>query len=337
MANKKANCFKILATLLLLFSFSVEADITLDWPTYKARFMMDDGRIIDTGNHSISHTEGQGVGMLFAVAANDPESFKKIWHWTQTTLEDKKSHLFYWRYDPTAPMPVKDHNNASDGDTLIAWALLKAGQKWHNLNYLQSSDQITQALIRYTVVDFAHHKVMLPGRTSFQFKNKIDINPSYFIFPAWQDFAKRSHLQIWNELTKDAFNLLKTMRGKMVNLPGDWLTLHDDGVFTPASRWPARMSYDAIRIPLYLYWQQPNSDLLGVWKHWFKKYSRLQTPAWVNVQSAKTANYPMQGGLLAVRDLSLNQLNRSDTHITHQDDYYSASLKMLTVLAYKHF
>jgi endoglucanase len=38
------------------------------WESYKSRFMMPDGRIIDTGNGNVSHTEGQGFAMLLAVA-----------------------------------------------------------------------------------------------------------------------------------------------------------------------------------------------------------------------------------------------------------------------------
>ncbi len=34
------------------------------WERYKARFMMPDGRIIDTANGNVSHTEGQGFAML---------------------------------------------------------------------------------------------------------------------------------------------------------------------------------------------------------------------------------------------------------------------------------
>ncbi len=41
------------------------------WERYKARFMMPDGRIIDTANGNVSHTEGQGFAMLLAVANND--------------------------------------------------------------------------------------------------------------------------------------------------------------------------------------------------------------------------------------------------------------------------
>jgi endoglucanase len=42
--------------------------------------------------------------------------------WTERTLLRGDVALFAWRYDPRAPNPVADTNNASDGDMLIAWA-----------------------------------------------------------------------------------------------------------------------------------------------------------------------------------------------------------------------
>lgn len=93
------------------------------WESYKSRFMMPDGRIIDTGNGNVSHTEGQGFAMLLAVANNDRPAFDKLWQWTDKTLRNKENGLFYWRYNPVAPNPVADKNDATDGDTLIAWAL----------------------------------------------------------------------------------------------------------------------------------------------------------------------------------------------------------------------
>ncbi len=90
------------------------------WERYKARFMMPDGRIIDTANGNVSHTEGRGFAMLPAVANNDRPAFDKLWQWTDSTLRDKSNGLFYWRYNPVAPDPIADKNNATDGDTLIA-------------------------------------------------------------------------------------------------------------------------------------------------------------------------------------------------------------------------
>lgn len=48
------------------------------WQSYKARFVTAQGRVVDTGNGNISHSEGQGYGMLLAVAANDRETFNDL-------------------------------------------------------------------------------------------------------------------------------------------------------------------------------------------------------------------------------------------------------------------
>lgn len=48
----------------------------------------------------------------------------------------------------------------------------------------------------------------------------------------------------------------------------------------------------------------------------------------------EVAPWFMTGGLLAVRDLTLGEA-QADPQITPQDDYYSASLKLLVWLANK--
>ena len=109
------------------------------WESYKSRFMMPDGRIIDTGNGNVSHTEGQGFAMLLAVGNNDRPAFDKLWQWTDKTLRNKDNGLFYWRYNPVAPNPVADKNDATDGDTLIAWALLRAQQQAISIPNIQKT------------------------------------------------------------------------------------------------------------------------------------------------------------------------------------------------------
>ncbi len=181
------------------------------WERYKARFMMPDGRIIDTANGNVSHTEGQGFAMLLAVANNDRPAFDKLWQWTDSTLRDKSNGLFYWRYNPVAPDPIADKNNASDGDTLIAWALLRAQKQWQDKRYAIASDAITASLLKYTVVTFAGRQVMLPGVKGFNLNDHLNLNPSYFIFPAWRAFAERTHLTAWRTLQTDGQALLGQM------------------------------------------------------------------------------------------------------------------------------
>lgn len=302
------------------------------WESYKARFLMPDGRIVDTGNKNVSHTEGQGYGMLMAVASDDKAAFDTMWRWTNKTLKDKETGLFYWRYNPVEADPVADKNDASDGDVLLAWALLRAGERWNNAAYLAASDAITQAVIKHTVVSFAGYRVMLPGAKGFNLNTHVNLNPSYFIFPAWQDFANRSHLVIWRDLIKDGQTLLGKMAFGKTHLPTDWVSLAADGKLNPAKEWPPRMSYDAIRIPLYIGWADRQSALLTPWRNWFQSFNANQNPAWVNVATNETAPYNMSGGLLAVRNFALGE-TQPEPEITRYDDYYSASLKMLVWIA----
>jgi endoglucanase len=104
---RKPACAALLVMMSVLvspFSHAGQA-----WEQYKARFFMPDGRIVDTGNGNVSHTEGQGFAMLMAVASDDKATFDKLWQWTDSTLKNKDNGLFYWRYNPVEPtrLPTK--------------------------------------------------------------------------------------------------------------------------------------------------------------------------------------------------------------------------------------
>ena len=115
---RKPVCATLAVMMSLLFSPLSHADRA--WESYKARFFKPEGRIVDTGNGGVSHTEGQGFAMLMAVANDDKATFDKLWQWTDRRLKNKENGLFYWRYNPAESNPVADKNNAADGDVLIA-------------------------------------------------------------------------------------------------------------------------------------------------------------------------------------------------------------------------
>lgn len=329
---QKPACAALVVMMSLLFSPLSQA--AQAWESYKARFFQPDGRIVDTGNGNVSHTEGQGFAMLMAVANDDKATFDKLWQWTDSHLKNKENGLYYWRYNPAESNPVADKNNAADGDILIAWALLKASARWQDKGYGTASDAITKALLSHSVTRYAGYRVMLPGVQGFKLEDSVVLNPSYFVFPAWQAFAARSHLHVWNQLIQDGEKLLEKMGTGKANLPADWMSLDAKGALTPAKAWPPRMSYDAIRVPLYIRWSNAKSPLLTPWHSWFGQFPREQTPAWVNVTTNEYAPYMMSGGLLAVRDLTMGQ-SSGEPVINEQDDYYSASLKMLVWISEK--
>ncbi|WP_159338379.1 glycosyl hydrolase family 8 [Erwinia rhapontici] len=319
--------------LLALVLGMSQASAAEGWSTFKTRFMTFEGRIQDTGNKNVSHTEGQGYAMLMAVYYNDRSSFDSLWGWTQKNLSNPNNGLFYWKYTPGASDPVSDRNNASDGDVLIAWALLKAGNKWNVPAYLQASDRLQKAIIDRNVITFAGRTIMLPGAQGFNKTSYVILNPSYFVFPAWRDFAARSHLKVWNALIDDGTQLLSEMRFGDSGLPMDWVAMNADGSMAPATAWPPRFSYDAIRVPLYLHWYDPASLQLVPFQRFWMNFQRLQTPAWIDVLSNDKAPYNMAGGLLAVRDLTLDDTGYINDALNSSEDYYSASLRLLTFLA----
>lgn len=101
-----------------------------DWECFRERFIAPEGRVVDSGNQGISHSEGQGVGMLAAAQFNDRVTFDRLSSWTRRTLRRSSDHLHSWRYRPEAEIPVDDPNNATDGDLLIAFALLRGADRW---------------------------------------------------------------------------------------------------------------------------------------------------------------------------------------------------------------
>ena len=326
---------RILARLLVIVSSlwipTVMADQS-DWALYKSRFVSADGRVIDTYNKNISHSEGQGWGMLFAEANNDQHSFDLIWSWTRKNLARTDAFLFSWRYDPELRPAVKDPNNASDGDILIAWALQRAAKRWKDRNYETASAAIRADIQKLLVKDFGGFTVLLPGLTGFSDKDSIDINLSYWVIPAFISFAMVEPEQNWSKLVTDGQKLLAASRFGSYGLPSDWIRLSDKGQLAPSPNWPARFSYDAVRIPLYFIWgsalttdlRQPFTD--------FWKNNELILP-WVDVVTGEKASYTASAGIKAVRSLVYNDLSFTGQSPSTADDYYSTSLLMLSKLA----
>lgn len=307
----------------------------MGWQNYKSRFLLPEGRIIDTGNHNISHSEGQGFAMLLAVNYNDRPAFDRMYKWSNTHLYRRDIGLYSWRYDPASTPPVADINNASDGDTLIAWALLLAGQKWQQPAYTDASNKLQAALIKHNIIRYAGYTVLLPGTTGFNQTSSITLNPSYFIFPAWQAFAQQSHLKVWNELSEDSLKLLAQMRFGNPQLPTDWVNLRADKSLSPSDRWPTRFSFDAVRIPLYINWAFPRNLALGPYVAYWRQFDRLSIPAWVDVMTGERAKYMLTPGMLAIRDSIMGNSAAVTDTILPEEDYYSASLHLLTYWSIK--
>lgn len=333
------SLLQIALILLLLLSASACQRGSSDhngfpgWGHYKSHFVHATGKVLDTGNGNISHSEGQGYGMILAVAANDRKTFDLIWEWTQQHLQVRGDYLFAWKWLPGNPGIVEDNNNASDGDLLIAWALLRAAFLWEEDHYLHDSKAIMRDLNSLLVRDSALGKVLLPGDYGFVHEQRLTLNHAYWVYPALRDFQKLLNDSQADKLLQSGNQLLALNQFGPQNLPADWVNLSPEGL-VPAAQFPARFGHEAVRIPLYACWASlPNLQQLRpiaqIWQN--------SNKGWISLVDAETSTYPGSRGQQAVNALLQSCLNQKSYLIFEPkkgDDYYSATLGLLANLAY---
>lgn len=222
------------------------------WSAYKAKFLDASGRIVDNGNGDISHSEGQGYGLLLAYLANSPSDFEQIWYFTRTELLLRDDGLAAWKWDPAVTPHVTDTNDASDGDLLIAYALALAGSAWSRTDYIEAAAKMAQALLSHAVVTTGGRTLLLPAVKGFGTGREDGpvINPSYWVYEAIPVMALLAPSDQWQKLSDDGLSLLRSMQFGPRKLPADWVSLH--GTPRPADGFDAEFGYNAIRIPLYL-------------------------------------------------------------------------------------
>jgi len=325
-------------TLPAAFARAQNASLAGEWLRYRDRFVGDDGRVRDTGNKDVSHTEGQGSAMLFAESFDDRVSFDRIWNWTRDKLRRPEGALFSWRWDPNEANPIADANNATDGDMMIAWALARAGRRWHSADYDAAARGIIADIRGKLITRVAGRLVLLPGIDGFTDKDgTVTVNPSYYVYPALEEFPHLDGSAEWGLLRRDGLGLLAKARFGAWELTPDWVAIDKDGAVTPAPQLPPRFGFDAIRVPLYLIWgrEATAQRLAPVMKYW-NGFTDKPVPAWVNVTDGTLAPFPAPSGFYAVIDLARARLHAKappPPQIDDTDDYYSASLILLSGLA----
>ena len=308
-----------------------------EWAIFKRRFIPSGERVVDTGNEGVTHSESQGWGMLFAEANNDRETFDKIWKWTRTTLRRDDS-LFSWRWLPHGTVP--DKNNASDGDVLIAWALARAAKRWDAKDYARESSAIQEAVLEFLVEEVKGRLILLPGLRGFARKELRVVNLSYYVWTALQAFGEAGGEKWraqWRRVHDDGLWLLDQAAFGTLNLPPDWL-LYGDKEVQIADGWPPYFGFDAVRIPLYLAWHNDGHRLARFLAAWRTPRFNGRPPAWINLRDGSVSPYAGPGGYTAIFALSQYvgdgfKTDRPAMALVDADDYYSASLKLLSAMA----
>ncbi len=307
------------------------------WEAYKRAFITAQGRVVDTGNGDISHSEGQGYGMLLAVAANDRAAFDLIWGWTRANLMVRPDALFAWRWEANARPAVADFNDAADGDILIAWALSEAGEAWRDAAYRVAARRTaTDVAHKLIVKGAASASLLLPGTVGFSAKDRRDgpvANLSYWVFPAFARLKLVAPEVDWDGLTQSGLDLIRSARFGATNLPADWISTAN--ALRPAENFAPIFGYDAIRIPLYLAWagvgeRDDYAPFAAIW--------RGREPTVVELSSGRSIEPMGEPGYRAVAALTQCVISGSPVSgalsaSQRGESYYSATLRMLVLVA----
>ena len=310
-------------------AFSASDDF--DWSLFKQPFFDPEGRIVDVGNGGVSHSEGQGYGMLLAEASGDRAAFDKLWSWTAQHLACRGDGLLAWRFAPGAVPPVADPNNATDGDVLVAWALLRAGGRWRDKALLEASETIRAAILRLLVKESFGRIILLPGGTGFESPSATRLNLSYYVWPALDAFRREDGDALWGPLIDQGLELLAAARFGEANPTPDWIELGPSGAPVLAASPQSRFGFDAIRIPLHLAWSGRDGLAKPFADYWAGLVARNAViPAWIDLGAGVTAPYPLSAGGLAVVRFTLGL---GPTALGEDPDYYSSALANLTMLA----
>lgn len=308
------------------------------WALYASRFLSPEGRVIDDINGGISHSEGQGYGMLMAVAADDRSSFERMRGWTQRELFVRDDNLAAWSWSPNADPHVTDRNNATDGDILIAWALYRASERWNEPDWRQEAKAIVDTLLDKAVTRSAFGDLLLPGIQGFAEGEQPDgpvVNLSYWVFPALEELGEIAPKLRRMHIAENGVRLIKEARFSQSGLPADWTSLAGEQP-APASGFPPEFGYNAIRIPLYLAWAQTvDKPLLS------SLADSLSSEAGGFRTVDLATGLPKDGltdpGYQAVTDVVSCALGRSD-HVAaittfQATNYYPSTLHILALMA----
>jgi endoglucanase len=225
-----------------------------DWAAYKARFVEpSSGRVIDDANGNISHSEGQGYGLLLALFAGSRADFDLIWSFTRDELILRNDGLAAWRWDPVGSPHVSDPNNATDGDLLIAYALALAGRLWPDRDRDAEAAGMAATIVRSALVEHQGRLLILPAISGFGEKDRPDgpvANPSYWVYESFPVLDSIAPSPAWQRLREDGLALLRAAQAGPRKLPPDWVSLRT--MPKPAKGFPIEFGYNALRIPLYL-------------------------------------------------------------------------------------
>ena len=255
--------FLVMSLLLLVGAFSACRDDSWPlWQAYSARFIDQQGRVVDPQGNQRTTSEGQAYALFFSLVANNRANFDRVLNWTQANLAagDLAQHLPAWLYakDKDGQFKILDTNSAADADTWMAYTLIEAGRLWQNPPYTNLGRAMLVLVARNEVVNLpGFGPMLLPGPSGFQHGDTTTLNPSYLPLFLFTRLAVDDPSGPWVQIAVRIPTLLE--QSARHGFAMDWVDYYPGDGFVPsAPSHPATDnntedggSYDAIRVYLW--------------------------------------------------------------------------------------
>ena len=311
------------------------------WEAYKTRFISDRGRLIDTGNKMISHSEGQGYAMLLAVASSDRPTFDRLWGWTRANLVVRDDSLLAWRWEPNKRPAVSDMNDAADGDILVAWALTEAAEYWNDDAYRAAARRLAVDVGRKLVLTKTPLGMMLlPGVSGFAAEDRrrwpgAQSRPTGSFRPSsvcrW---SRRKSIGTASRKAGSIFS--KPLVSAAPDCRRNGCPTRE-GKVRPADGYAQYFGYNAVRVPLYLAWAGVGErDHYAGFVAWAKRTP--STPAIIDVADGRAVQPFGESGYASIGALALcavesKPLPAEARAMRTNENYYPVTLHLLALAA----
>ena len=228
-----------------------------EWRLYQSRFITPEGRVVDTGNGGISHSEGQGYGMLLAVAYDDAAQFERLWRWTESHLQvrdDRSVRLALAARcaDRRGGRRPQQRGRRRPADRLGAGARRARAGRSRATAPRRARSRATSWTS--SAVEAGGRRLLLPGPAGLRPRRRRDGQPVLLDLPGLRASSRRSRpRRPGRSSTPRGVALLRAARfGRLAAAA----RLADARPSRRARRrrFPPIFGYNAIRIPLHLVW-----------------------------------------------------------------------------------
>jgi len=217
------------------------------WDSYKSIYIKPEGCVFDEHRGEVT-SEGQSYALLRSAWMKDPETFERVYLWTEANLK-RGDGLYAWQWNP-ATASVQDWNTATDADQDIAFALLIAGRIFQKPEYTRRARQMVRAVRTATGISVG--EVWFPSAGNWAVAERI-VNLSYFTPYAYPYFQAIDPDGRWPEAIETGYALInQALALPEVRLIPDFLVVDSEGTVLPlpvSSPLSRDFSFDAMRIP----------------------------------------------------------------------------------------